>query len=57
MPELLERLDLVGDQAESRAERAALEVHVDAEAREAGNRVGEVELAVDLEAASAAPWT
>ena len=47
--ELLERLDLLRDEAERRAERLALEVDVDAEAREPGERVGEVELAVELE--------
>jgi hypothetical protein len=47
--ELLERLDLVRDQAERRTERLPLEESVDAEARDAGNRVGEVELAVELE--------
>ena len=47
--ELLERLDVVGDDAERRAERLALEEDVDAEAGDAGDRVGEVELALDLE--------
>src|SRR5436190_662976 len=47
--ELLERLDVGGDQAESCTERAALEEDVDAEARQARNRVREVDLAVDLE--------
>jgi hypothetical protein len=48
-PELLERLDLGRNQAEGRAERLALPVDVHAEAREAGNGVREVDLAVDLE--------
>ena len=48
-PELLERLHLLRDEAERRAERFALEEDVHAEAREAGHRVREVELAVDLE--------
>jgi hypothetical protein len=47
--ELLERLDLLGDDAEDRAYGLALEVDVDAEAREAGDAVGEVELPLDLE--------
>ena len=47
--ELLERLDRLGDEAEGAAERAALEVDVDAEAREPGDAVREVELALDLE--------
>ena len=47
--ELLERLDLVRDQAERGAERLALEEDVDAEARDARDRVREVDLAVDLE--------
>ena len=47
--ELLERLDLVRDQPERGAERLALEEDVDAEARDARDRVREVELAVDLE--------
>ena len=49
MPELLERLDLVRDEAEGRADRLPLEVDVHAEAGEAGNRMREVELALDLE--------
>jgi hypothetical protein len=48
-PELLERLDLRRDQAEGRAERLALPVHVHAEAREARNRMREVDLAAHLE--------
>ena len=47
--ELLERLQLLRDDAEGGAERAALEVDVDAEAGEAGNRVRGVDLALDLE--------
>ena len=47
--ELLERLDLVRDLAEGGAERLALEEDVDAEARDAGNAVREVDLPVDLE--------
>jgi hypothetical protein len=47
--ELLERLDLRGNQAEGRAKGLALPVDVHAEAREARNRVGEVDLAADLE--------
>jgi hypothetical protein len=48
-PELLERLQLRRNQTERRADRLALEVRVDAEAREPGNRVREVELAIQLE--------
>ena len=48
-PELLERLDRLRDQPEGGADARALEVGVDAEAREAGNRVGEVELPLRLE--------
>src|ERR671939_317808 len=48
-PELLERLQLVRDHPEGGADGLLLEVHVDAEAREAGNRVREVELPLDLE--------
>src|SRR6185295_6543534 len=48
-PELLEGLDRLGDEAECAAERAALEVDVDAEAGEAGHAVREVELPLDLE--------
>ena len=47
--ELLERLDLVRDQAERGAQCLALEEDVDTEASDSGNRVGQVELAVDLE--------
>ena len=47
--ELLERLQLGRDEAEGRAEALALEVDVHAEAREAGDRVGDVDLALDLE--------
>ena len=47
--ELLEALDLVRDQAEGGADRAALEEDVDAEARDPGDRVGEVELLLVLE--------
>ena len=43
------RLDLARDQAEGGADRAALEEDVDAEAGHAGDRVGEVELALVLE--------
>ena len=43
------REDLGGDQAEGGADRAALEVGVDAEAGVAGDRVGEVELPVRLQ--------
>src|SRR5215831_12302676 len=46
--ELLERLDLLRDEAEGGHDRAALEVDVHPEAREARDRVGEVELAVEL---------
>ena len=47
--ELLDRHRLGRDQAEGGAERAALEVGVDAEAADARDRVGEVELPVGLE--------
>ena len=47
--ELLERLDLVRDEPERGADGRALEVGVDAEAREAGNRVREVDLPARLE--------
>src|SRR5437870_13246346 len=47
--ELLECLDLGRNQAESRADRFPLEIDVDAEAGETGDRVGEIELALDLE--------
>ena len=46
---LLERLDVSRDEAECGAERAALEEDVDAEAGQAGNRVGQVDVAIDLE--------
>ena len=42
--------DVGGDQAEGGADRRALEVGVDAEARVAGDRVGEVDLPVGLQA-------
>ena len=48
--ERVQRGDLLRDQAEGGADRAALEVAVDAEAGDAGDRVGEVELFVVLEA-------
>ena len=47
--ELLESLDLVRDEPEGGADGRALKVGVDAEAREAGNRVGEVDLPARLE--------
>jgi hypothetical protein len=47
--ELLERLDLLGDLAERGAEGLALEIDVDAEARDAGDVVGEIDLAIDLQ--------
>ena len=47
--ELLERLDLRGDEPEGCADARALEVAVDAEARETGDRVGEVDLTARLE--------
>src|SRR4029077_20105494 len=47
--QLLERLDLGRDQAEGRAKGLTLPVHVHAEAREARDRVCEVDLAVELE--------
>ena len=47
--ELLERLQLVGDDTEDGGERVSLQEDVDTEAREAGDPVGEVELAVELE--------
>ena len=49
-PELLDRHGLGGDQAEGRADRAALEVGVHAEACVTGDRVGEVDLPVGLQA-------
>ena len=47
--ELGERLDLGRDHAERRAERGALEEDVDAEAADAGDRVGHVDVAARLE--------
>src|SRR4051794_28903873 len=47
--ELLERLQLGGNQAKGGTDRLALEVDVDTEAREAGNRMREVELPLDLQ--------
>ena len=47
--QLLERLQLGGDETKGGADGLALEVDVDAEAREAGDRVREVELALQLE--------
>ena len=47
--QLLERLQLLRDDAEGGAERLALEVDVDAEAGEAGNRMRGVDLPLDLE--------
>jgi hypothetical protein len=47
--QLLERLDLLRDEAERGADRLALEVDVDAEAREPRHGVREVELPVELE--------
>ena len=47
--QLLERLELLGDDAERRSERLALEVDVDAEAGEAGDGVRGVDLPLDLE--------
>ena len=47
--ELLQRLDLGRDQAKGRPDRLPLEVDIDAEARQAGDRVREIELALDLE--------
>jgi hypothetical protein len=52
--EVLQRLDLVRDQAERRAERLALPVDVHAEAGDVRDGVGEVELEHLLEAARAA---
>ena len=49
-PELVDRGQAEGDQAEGRADRAALVVGVDTEARVAGDRVGEVQLPVGLQA-------
>ena len=48
--ELVDRGQLGGDQAEGGADRAALVVGVDAEAGVAGDRVGEVDLPVGLQA-------
>ena len=48
--ELVDRGQPERDQAEGRADRAALVVGVDTEARVAGDRVGEVELPVGLQA-------
>ena len=48
--ERVEGRDLLRDEAEGGADRAALEEAVDAEAGDAGDRVGEVELLVVLEA-------
>ena len=48
-PEILDRADLEGDRAADDRDRAALLEGVDAEAGEAGDRVGEVGLAVLLE--------
>jgi len=48
--ERVERGDVLGDEAEGGADRAALEKAVDAEPGDAGNRVGEVELFEILEA-------
>ena len=47
--EVLERLDHLRHEAEGCGEAVALEVDVDAEAGDAGDGVGEVDLAVDLE--------
>src|SRR5207244_1146415 len=47
--ELLERLQLVGDDAEDGCKRVALQEDVDTEAGESGDPIGEVELAVELE--------
>ena len=48
-PEVVDGDDVGGDQAEGGADGRALEVGVDAEARVAGDRVGEVDLPVGLE--------
>ncbi len=48
--QVVDRGDHRRDQAERRAQRGALEVGVDAEARLAGDRVGEVDLPVRLQA-------
>src|SRR5581483_2896324 len=47
--ELLERLDLLRDKAEGGADGLALVVDVDAEARDTGQRIGKVELALLFE--------
>src|SRR5882724_2954285 len=47
--ELLQGLDLGGDKPKSRPDRLPLEIDVDTEARQAGNRVREIELPLDLE--------
>ncbi len=47
--EILERENLVRDQAERRADAVALEEDVDAEARDAGDGVRDVDLPLDLE--------
>src|SRR5206468_7556636 len=47
--EILQRLDVGGDEAERSGEALALVVRVDAEASLAAEPVGEVELAVDLQ--------
>ncbi len=49
-PEVLQGGDPVWDEAEGGADRAALQVGVDAEAGDVGDRVGEVDLVGDLEA-------
>ena len=48
--ELVDRGELERDQAKRGPDRAALEIGIDAEARVPGDRVGEVELPVCLEA-------
>src|SRR5438093_8519986 len=48
-PQLLERFQLLRNEAERRGERLLLEVHVHAEAGEPRNGVREVELPLDLE--------
>jgi hypothetical protein len=47
--QVLGRLDQLRHQAEGRGEAVALEIDVDAEAGDAGDGVGEVDLAIDLE--------
>ena len=49
-PQLIDRGQAVRNQAEGRTDRAALVIGVDAEARVTGDRVGEVELPVGLQA-------